>query len=547
MAVWGPPRHAVVMDQRLSYAVGRPTMEANDARTRTPPPPPAGPTSETVVTLTIAAHPELMRIGETAVLEGMGPFELSRAEPDFHCAGKVWGRGLEDPHISRKPLTLSHRGENDLLLEVGGLRTSVLVDGEPVGGPKILAEAALLRGVVLELADRIALVVRRGPRLRVESDLYGLVGYAPSMTEVRGHIRSLADLDIPVFVRGESGTGKELVARALHEFGPRSGGPWVAINLATLPASLAASELFGSVRGAFTGATGGQQGYFRAANGGTLFLDEIGECSLELQAMLLRALETNEVIPLGQHSPERVDVRVVTATDAALEDRVDQGTFRGPLLHRLGAYEVSMPPLRARPEDVGRLFMHFAVQDLRRIGDEARLERVNLDETTWLPASLIGRLIRYDWPGNVRQLRNLVRQLVVEHRSLPQLSLGSRLARTLGVSDDSESIETPLPIEDTSVPVRKASQVPADEVWAALAEARWELAGAARILGISRPALYELARRLPGFRLTEDLTPEEIRNALDDAQQDPVRAAEVLQISIRGLRRRMKKMGLDSA
>ena len=332
-------------------------MDPDSSRTRTPPPPARAP-EPLVLTLTIASHPELARVGEMAVHEGPKELVLSREKPDFRPAGTAWGRGLEDPHLSRKPLFLRSTRQG-WSIDVSSTRTRVVVDGLRVSRAVGVSAARMAHGVVVELADRITLVLRYGPRVS-STETYGLVGLSPGLVAVRSHIARLADVDIPVLIRGESGTGKELVAQALHDFGLRQGQPWFAVNMATLPPALAAGELFGSTRGAFTGATSDRPGYFRAARGGTLFLDEIGECNLELQALLLRVLETKEITPLGEHRPETVDVRVIAATDSALEQRVAGGQFKAPLLHRLAAYEIRVPTLAERREDVGRLFVHFA-------------------------------------------------------------------------------------------------------------------------------------------------------------------------------------------
>ena len=199
-----------------------------------------------------------------------------------------------------------------------------------------------------------------------------MVGESAALRQVRAHVERIADLPVPVLVRGETGTGKELVARAVHLRSPRRDGPFVSVNLGAIPRDLAAAELFGAVRGAYTGAAQDRPGFFRAARGGTLFLDEVGEAPPEVQAMLLRVLESGEMYPVGGQAPVATDVRLIAATDADLEERIRDGRFKAPLLHRLAGYEIRLPPLRERREDIGPLFVHFAREELERIGEAGR-------------------------------------------------------------------------------------------------------------------------------------------------------------------------------
>lgn len=222
-----------------------------------------------------------------------------------------------------------------------------------------------------------------------------LVGGSVAMQELRRTIRRFAPLPAPVLVTGETGTGKELVARAIHDASPRSRGPLVAVNAAAIPATLAASELFGHERGAFTGADRRHVGAFEQADKGTLFLDEIGELPLDLQAWLLRVLETGEVRSLGTRSTRAVNVRVVTATHVDLEEAVRLGRFRADLYYRLAVLAIEAPPLRDRLEDLRALASHL----LTSLGLEVRHE---------LSPTGLQALALHDWPGNVRELRTVL-------------------------------------------------------------------------------------------------------------------------------------------
>src|SRR5713101_2439235 len=227
-----------------------------------------------------------------------------------------------------------------------------------------------------------------------------LIGRSPAMQEIYRAIARLMGTDLTVMITGESGTGKELVARALHDFGKRRSGPFVAINMAAIPRELIESELFGHEKGAFTGATARSMGRFEQAKGGTLFLDEIGDMPPEAQTRLLRVLQDGEYTAVGGRSPIRVDVRIIAATHRDLPQLIRQGLFREDLFYRLNVAPIRLPPLRERSADIAALASHFASLAAReglplKTIDEAALERLR----------------RYRWPGNVRELENLVRRL----------------------------------------------------------------------------------------------------------------------------------------
>jgi two-component system response regulator HydG len=236
------------------------------------------------------------------------------------------------------------------------------------------------------------------------SGLGSLIGRSAPMRTLYELVERVAHSEAPVLVRGESGSGKELVARALHSEGPRGQGPFVAVNCTALPQALLESELFGHVKGAFTGATTARRGLFVEADGGTLFLDEIGDMAPELQAKLLRVLEDGEVRAVGADGSRRVDVRVIAATHQELEARVKEGRFRADLFYRLNVVSLRIPPLRERREDIPMLVEHFLAQ--------ARARNTRSPVTALAP-EVVAELARLPWPGNVRELENLVERLVV--------------------------------------------------------------------------------------------------------------------------------------
>jgi two-component system nitrogen regulation response regulator GlnG len=243
----------------------------------------------------------------------------------------------------------------------------------------------------------------RGPALsnaNGEGEDIPLVGRSPAMQEIYRALARLMPTDLTVMITGESGTGKELVARALHDYGKRRAGPFVAINMAAIPRDLIESELFGHEKGAFTGATARSAGRFEQAEGGTLFLDEIGDMPMEAQTRLLRVLQQGEYTTVGGRTPIKTNVRIIAATNKDLRISIQQGIFREDLFFRLNVVPLRLPPLRERAEDVPDLVRHFFTLVAR---EGLPHKQVDLDA--------MDRLKRYRWPGNVRELENLVRRL----------------------------------------------------------------------------------------------------------------------------------------
>ncbi|HXK07728.1 MAG TPA: sigma-54 dependent transcriptional regulator [Verrucomicrobiae bacterium] len=260
-----------------------------------------------------------------------------------------------------------------------------------------------------------------------------LIGESREMQSIHQVIGLVASRRATVLITGETGTGKELAARALHLAGNRRGGPWVAVNCSALPESLLESELFGHVRGAFTGAIQSRAGRFEQAQGGTIFLDEIGEMPLDLQAKLLRVLQERELQRLGGSETIRLDIRVVAATNCDLAVRVAQGKFRQDLYYRLNVVPLEMPPLRRRPGDVPLLAGHFVEKICCAEGLPRKL----------LAPEALERLCRHSWPGNVRQLENAVEMAVA--LSADRSSLGTA---------DFPLIESSIPwTDDSGVPM----------------------------------------------------------------------------------------------
>ncbi|TNF36133.1 MAG: sigma-54-dependent Fis family transcriptional regulator [Deltaproteobacteria bacterium] len=499
--------------------------------------------------LTVVGHPDTARLGDRAYLVDLGKVGgqvgLSRNAPDFLPPTLRGARPLAEAHVSRAPVTL-HRREDAIRLSTAGTATRVEVDGQRVDGVHDVPLEALDEGALVTLAGRVTLLLSRLPAPRPSAaERLGMLGVSAGIERVRGEIEKVADTDIPVLIRGETGSGKELVARAIHGQSPRRDAPFVAINMASVPHTLAASQLFGHERGAFSGAQRSHRGLFEQAHGGTLFLDEIGDTPPEVQVMLLRTLETAEVVPVGGERAQRVDVRVLAATDRDLDAATAEGAFRSPLYHRLAGFVIAVPPLRRRRADVSLLLHAFLREELAALGEAARLDDPS---GPWLAPRLLERLMTYPWPGNVRELRNAARQIAVASRGLPRAELGEHLDRALSRSTSQATAatapEAPQAADTTTPRARRPADVSEDELVAALRANRWQIAPTAVALGIPRPSLYDLIARSDRIRKASDLTADSIRAARAEVGADLRALAERLEVSERGLLFRMRELGL---
>lgn len=263
----------------------------------------------------------------------------------------------------------------------------------------------LVRKVNLLVRHQAALAENRFLRGALEIDVpsSGLVGGSPAIQEVRRLIARVAPTDSTVLIRGQSGTGKELVARAIHQSSPRADRPFVTINCGSIPETLLESELFGYLRGAFTGADRDKRGLFEVAADGTIFLDEIGELPLAMQPKILRALENREILRVGSTTTVRISARIIAATHRNLLKQVEQGAFRQDLFYRLNVFEIVIPPLCERPEDIRPLAAHL----LTRLQGSLNRPAATLDNEA------LAALERYSWPGNVRELANVLERALI--------------------------------------------------------------------------------------------------------------------------------------
>ncbi len=309
----------------------------------------------------------------------------------------------------------------------------------------------------------------------------GIVGRDPAMQEIAVAIRELARADVPVLVLGESGTGKELVASAIHRLGPRGARSFVPVNCAALPEQLLESELFGHVRGAFTGAYRDKKGRFELAHGGTIFLDEVAEIPPAVQVKLLRVLQEGVFERVGSEQPTRVDVRVVSATNRDLRRATEEGRFREDLFYRIGVVELSLPPLRERVADIPLLIEHFLGEEAARAAQ--RQETDGRRRRYSVSSQALAILVAHPWPGNVRELQNALRHAIVKSpdgRLLPE-----HLPRHLAAAPSPEA---------ASAPKRRAILTSAS-VAEALVKTNGNRVQAARLLGVSRATFYRFLEK----------------------------------------------------
>lgn len=337
-----------------------------------------------------------------------------------------------------------------------------------------------------------------------------LIGQSLPMQKMQQELGLVAPSDFAVLIEGETGVGKELVARTLHRKSNRANGPLVYVNCAALPENLIESELFGHVKGAFTGADKDRAGKFSLANGGTLFLDEIGELPLLAQSKLLRALQSQEIQPVGKDQVEIVDVRVIAATNRVLKQEVDESRFRSDLYHRLSVFPICIPPLRERLGDITLLAGYFTEQSRRKLG----LVQLLIDD------EVIAKLEAYDWPGNVRELEHVMNRAALMARSDKQAHANMTRIRAghlgelrqAGVAEQRlvDSTNTSfLADEPESVTIGNLKAATdafqAQKIQQALTLSDYNWSQAARALQMDRANLVRLAKRL-GIKVTKQLS-----------------------------------------
>ncbi|WP_193178203.1 nitrogen regulation protein NR(I) [Oricola nitratireducens] len=337
-----------------------------------------------------------------------------------------------------------------------------------------------------------------------------LVGRSAAMQDIYRVLARMMQSDLTVLINGESGTGKELVARALHEYGKRKNGPFVAINMAAIPRDLIESELFGHEKGAFTGAQARSTGRFEQAENGTLFLDEIGDMPMDAQTRLLRVLQQGEYMTVGGRTPIKTNVRIVAATNKDLRALINQGLFREDLYYRLNVVPLRMPPLRERLEDIGDLVTHFL----------AKVQGEGLEAKRILPEAL-QLMTRYHWPGNVRELENLIRRLSALY---PQEEITPEIvAAELDAGEGAD--HAPSGLLNGDVTISQAVEHNMQDYFRSFGD------------GLPPPGLYQ--------RVLAELEQPLILATLAATRGNQIRAAEVLGLNRNTLRKKIKEHGLS--
>ena len=490
--------------------------------------------------LTVIFHPDTARIGHTAVVPrhtGNAPWILGRCGPAFGDRDDQSVSPLADPHVSRRALEFLYQGKQLIIRRFGDSSRCRLGARELYDSVELDLEQ-LQSGIPLLLGHSVVLLLRLGrsrpPAVEISGRGDLMRGGSACMDRLREQIAQAAASDLDVLIRGETGTGKELVATAIHGASRRASGPLVCVNMAAIPTELAAAALFGSARGAFTGADKAAAGYFQQAEGGSLFLDEIGDTSTAVQPLLLRALQQREIQAVGG-PVRRVDVRVISATDAALDGAGCD--FKAALRHRLGACEIVLPPLREHPEDIGELLLYFLTHSAEQAGRPALLPHAHSaapEIAAW--AGLFFSFLGYSWPGNVRELENFARQVVLA--SEQQLTVSDYLQTTLAAGDGSQRPAQGQPRR------RKMQDVDEEEFDNAMRANCFEVMRVAQQLGVSRASVYRRIDASPEYRLASEVPADEVQRVLAGHAGNSDAAGMQLRVSLSSLRSRVRKLNL---
>ncbi len=488
----------------------------------------------TVLSLGVIWHRDLTRIGAIAPLrfDGEGNAEISRLMPEFQNIDNPDRAPLLDQHLSRTPLIIKRLLNRKFVFKLPSKRLKISINGRALTDTTTVEMDELGDEIIITLSNSVVLSVFHAPaRSRSsfnESDL-GLIGISNEIAQTKNAIIRVAASDIPVLIRGKTGTGKELIARAIHRTSKRASKELTSINMAAFSPSLAAAELFGVKKGAFTGATQDKPGLFERAHCGTLFLDEIGDTPREVQPMLLRTLEFGEMRRIGGDKTHSVDVRIIAATDRSLKLREDELSFNQPLLQRLQGFSIEAPPLRERRIDIGVLFKHLWTVIG---GADQELQNSNV------MAAQLTQLATYAWPGNVRELRNIVQQIRLGQPILnlvkPQDASSLKESKTEAYSTELCKTEPPK--------YKNPADISDVNLINALNETGWIIKDAANKLNVSRTALYELMSNSSSVRDIDDISDEELKNVISSTPGGIDAWVKQLRVGRNALRRKMKSI-----
>jgi PAS domain S-box-containing protein len=387
--------------------------------------------------------------------------------------GEKWCKLFQEGMVKAKKCLITHKDHRSV---------SVVKNATVLRGPdgRIIGAVETLTDISDFVRQQEEIMALR-KTLDLSDNYFGILGKSAPMQRLFEMIESVAQSDAPVIINGQSGTGKEMVARAIHWASPRQDKPFIKVSCAALNENLLETELFGHVKGAYTGADRSRVGRFEAAHGGSIFLDEIGDIPPATQVKLLRVLEEKEIERVGDHTPIPVDVRIITATNKNLEDLVARGAFREDLYFRIHVFPITIPPLRERPEDIPIIIQHFVEQNHATSGKKI----------AGLSPEAIDRLTSYTWPGNVRELRNAIEYALV---LCPGGEIGAHhLPHKIAPTSD-----CPPPAEPQEARER-------DELVQVLRQVGGNQSAAARQLGVSRVTVWKRMKK-HHIDLTRDVT-----------------------------------------
>ena len=387
--------------------------------------------------------------------------------------GEKWCKLFQEGMVKAKKCLITHKDHRSV---------SVVKNATVLRGPdgRIIGAVETLTDISDFVRQQEEIMALR-KTLDLSDNYFGILGKSAPMQRLFEMIESVAQSDAPVIINGQSGTGKEMVARAIHWASPRQDKPFVKVSCAALNENLLETELFGHVKGAYTGADRSRVGRFEAAHGGSIFLDEIGDIPPATQVKLLRVLEEKEIERVGDHTPIPVDVRIITATNKNLEDLVARGAFREDLYFRIHVFPLTIPPLRERPEDIPIIIQHFVEQNHATSGKKI----------AGLSPEAVARLTSYTWPGNVRELRNAIEYALV---LCPGGEIGAHhLPHKIAPARDCPPPAEPLEARERDELVRVLRQVGGNQ------------SAAARQLGVSRVTVWKRMKK-HHIDLTRDVT-----------------------------------------
>ncbi|MFZ6746442.1 sigma-54-dependent transcriptional regulator [Undibacterium sp. JH2W] len=481
--------------------------------------------------LTIIWHPDSQRIGEQFMASNPdGLVEINRFLPLFRHPAKE-GLPLGYGGISRDPVRITRDANDNVLITPPASRMVVEVNGIEINSPVALSREQIEAGVILGLGRAIVICLHWMRCLPKHNPALGFIGVGSAAIVARDQIRQVAGTELPVLLLGETGTGKEIAARAIHAYSKRASAELVSVNMAALNEALAAADLFGAVKGAYTGAQNARKGLFAEAEGATLFLDEIGNTPASIQPMLLRVLESGDYRPLGAQNDQKSSARLIAATD---QDLYSEG-FNQALLRRLESFIIHLPPLRARREDIGVLLQHLLSNS-----------KLPNELGTSLPVALVSEFANYDWPGNIRQLSHVLRRalLALQLGEVPQLASLVKTTHTTPSSVAHASVNTDSKIPQPAIPRKKLAELSDDDVLRAMENNDWYIQGAAQELGVSRPSMYKLLDNHSQIRRAEQIPTEEIRQSLETSAGDVEACAALLKTPSEALRRYLKVVGV---